>query len=89
MNSHRAYDSQMLGMLPFQSLGHHSNSVQDMIDQIALGIKEAIITEWDTWTIVKSFDVIVHDSLFHHNEHYIKKCEPLIVVHDISPEVSI
>ena len=73
----------------FSHLGHHSNSVRDLIDQIASGIKEAVIIEWDTWTIMESFDAVAHDSLFHHDEHYAKKYGSLIVVHDVSPEVSI
>ena len=73
----------------FSHLGHHSNSVRDLIDQIALSIEEAVITEWDTWTIVESFDIVAHDSLFHHDGHYAKKCKLFIVVHDISLEVSI
>ena len=73
----------------FSHLGHYSNSVRYLIDQIALGIKEAVITKRDTWTIMEPFDAVTHDSLFYHDEHYAKKCGPLIVVHDVSPEVSI
>ena len=61
-------------------LEHYSNSVRDLIDQIALSIKEEVITERDMWTIVESFNVVAHNSLFHHDEHYAKKCRPLIVV---------
>ena len=72
----------------FSHLGHHSNSVRDLIDQIALGIREAVIIERDTWTIVESFDDVSNDKLFHHDEHYTKKSGPLIVVYNVSPKVS-
>ena len=42
----------------FSHLGYYSNSVRDLIDQINSSIREAIITERDTWIIVESFDAI-------------------------------
>ena len=38
---------------------------------------------------MESLDDVAHDSLFHHDEHYATKYEPLLVVQDVSPEVSI
>ena len=73
----------------FSHLEHHRNSIRDLIDQIASGIKEVVIIKQNTWTIMESFDFIAHDSLFHHDEHYGKKCGPLIVVHNASSEISI
>ena len=87
MNSCRAYDSRRSGY-HFNHLGHHSNSVRDLINQITSGIREAIIIERDTWTIVESFEAVTQDSLFHHDERYAKKCEPPIVVHVVSLEIS-
>ena len=53
----------------FSHLGRGSNSARELIDQVASGVRKAVIIERNTWTVVEPFDAVVHDSLFHHDSN--------------------